>query len=65
MELSKCNLDLTIQKRTLVSSEIYGFGVNIFFHVQKIYFKLDVIGDIQENEKKKLIQWLIGYFNIY
>ena len=31
MELSKCNLDLTIQKSTLVNSEIRGFGFNIIF----------------------------------
>ena len=29
MELSKRNFDLTIQKSTLVTSEMRGFGVNI------------------------------------
>ena len=41
MELSKCNLDLTIQKSTLVTSEMHGFGVNIIlFPVENIYLKL-------------------------
>ena len=32
---------------------MYGFGVNIFFPVENIYWKLEVIGDIRENDKKK------------
>ena len=55
MELSKCNLDITIQKSTLVTSEMHGFRVNliIFFPAENIYWKLEVIGDIKENDKKK------------
>ena len=54
MELSKSNLDITIRKSTLVTSEKHGFGVNIiFFPVEKIYWKSEVIGDIKENDKKK------------
>ena len=34
MELSKCNIDLTVQKGTLLSSEMHGFrGHIIFFSV--------------------------------
>ena len=54
MELSKCNLDTNIRKSTLVTSEMHGFVVNIiFFPVENIYWKLEVIGDIKENDKKK------------
>ena len=54
MELSKCNLDITIQKSTLVTSKMHSFGVSIIsFPVENIYCKLEVIGDIQKNDKKK------------
>ena len=54
MELSKYNFDLIIQKNALVSSEMHSFGVNIIlFSVENIYFKLEVIGNSQENEKNK------------
>ena len=53
MELSKCNLDKTIQKSTFVTSDLHGFGVNIiFFPVENIYWNLEVVGDIQENDKR-------------
>ena len=54
MELFKCNLDITIQKSTLVTSDLHGFGGNIIFYsVENIYWKLEIVGDIQENDKKK------------
>ena len=53
MELSKCNLDLIIQKSTLVTSEMRGFSQYYSFPFQNICLKLEVIGDIQENENKK------------
>ena len=37
MEVSKYNLDITIQKSTLVTSEMHGFGVNIIFFLLKTY----------------------------
>ena len=51
---SKWNLDIHIRKSTHVTSEMHGYGVNIiFFPVENIYWKLGVIGDIKENDKKK------------
>ena len=57
MELSKCDLDLSILKSTVVSSEMHVFGVNvIFFPVENIYLKLEVIRDIQEKWEEHVIQ---------
>ena len=51
---SKCNLDINIRKSTHVTSEMHGYGVNIiFFPVENIYWNLEVIVDIKENDKKK------------
>ena len=51
---SKCNLDINIRKNIHVTSVMHGYGVNIiFFPVENIYWKLEVIGDIKENDKKK------------
>ena len=52
MELFKCNLDITIRKSILVTSEMHGFINIIFFPVENIYWKLEVIGDNKENDKK-------------
>ena len=51
---SKCNLDINIRKSTNVTSEMHDYGVNIiFFPVENIYWKLEVIGYIKEYNKKK------------
>ena len=53
MEVLECNVDITIEKSTLVTSEMHGFEVNIIFiPVESMYWKLEVIGNIQENDKK-------------
>ena len=51
---SKFNLDINIRKSTHVTSEMHDYGVNvIFFPVENIYWKLEVIGDTKENNKKE------------
>ena len=37
MKLSKCNLEITILKSTLITSEMHSFRVNIIFFLLKTY----------------------------